>query len=272
MVIAPLRGRLTKTKPWEGSSPWHGHRVTAIIPTLEWSELLELAVESMLLQTDRPLIAIVDTGSVETTARLQAMRSHNQIEVLSIPHQGWIHPSEPVACGIEAAWACVHTPFAFLGHNDCLLKRRELLAEMVALTQRHKAVGYRITPRPYKEWHTELGHTCTMLDVEAMDQIGMSWNMRAFATVTGQSLDPAVCGANKVDTERFMNFKLRQAGIVPHFIGHEENHRRTNDESIDHCRSRTSGILYSPHHAAQSAVWEADAIIQAKLRHAQWTR
>jgi hypothetical protein len=92
--------------------------------------------------------------------------------------------------------------------------------------------------------------------------------MRAFAHVTGQSLDPAFCGANKVDTERFMNLKLRQAGIAPHFIGYEINYERTNDANIDHCRSLTSARLYSPTHSAKAAVWEADAITQARLRHA----
>lgn len=269
-MISPLRGQPASSKPWEGSRPWVGHRVTAIIPTLEWSELLELSVESLLLQTERPLIIIVDTGSVETRARLQAMRSRNSVEVLSIPMQGWIHPSEPVACALDAAWSCVHTPFAYLTHNDCILKRRELLAEMVDLTAAHKAVGYRITERPYPEWITELGHTCTMLDVAAMDRIGMSWNMRAFANVTGQSLDPAFCGANKVDTERFMNFKLREAGITPHFIGVERNYERTNDANIDHCRSRTSGLLYSPTHSAKAEKWESDAIVNARERMAEW--
>jgi hypothetical protein len=109
-----------------------------------------------------------------------------------------------------------------------------------------------------------------MLDVAAMDRIGMSWNMRAFATLTGQSLDPEVCGPNKVDTERLMNLRLRQAGITPLFIGSELNYERTNDSNIDHCRSRTSGQLYSPRHEKKSDPWVLDAIAQATARHAQW--
>lgn len=244
--------------------------MTAIIPTLEWSVLLELVVVSLLLQTEPPLVMIVDTGSERTTDKLQAMRSRNRVEVISIPLQGWIHPSEPVASAIEAAWSCIHTPYAYLTHDDCIAKRRGLLAEMVAQTTTHKAVGYRITERPYPEWRTELGHTCLMLDVAAMDRIGMSWNLRAFATVTGQSLDPEVCGPNKVDTERFMNLKLRQAGIIPLFIGEELNYERTNDKNIDHCRSRTSALLYSPEHAAKTQPWVNDAIHEANLRHAEW--
>jgi hypothetical protein len=61
--------------------------------------------------------------------------------------------------------------------------------------------------------------------------------------------------------------KLRQAGIAPHFIGFERNYERTNDENIDHVRSRTSGLLYSPKHSAKAAKWEADAITQARIRH-----
>jgi hypothetical protein len=67
-----------------------------------------------------------------------------------------------------------------------------------------------------------------------------------------------------------MNLKLRQAGIAPHFIGHERNYERTNDENLDHVRSRTSGLLYSPTHSAKAVVWEEDAITQARLRHSSW--
>lgn len=270
IVIAPRRNEATTAKPWEGSRPWDNSQVTAIIPVLERSEMLDMVMESLLLQTQPPLIYLVDTGSIETTAALQSLRQSNTVEVLSVRLQGWIHPSEPVAAALDAAWPCVHTPFAFLCHDDTIFKDRQLLEKMTALTRLHAAVGYQITERPYPEWKTELGHSCTMLDVAIMDRIGMRWNMRAYSHATGKPLDPSVCGPNDPDTEREMNRLLHLHGIVPFFIGAEQNHRRTNDAMMDHCRSLTSGILYSPERAAVSSQWSADAVEQAKQRHATW--
>ena len=270
-MIAPLRGQAASSKPWEGVRPWEGHRVTSLIPVLEWNPLLEMAVESLLLQTVAPLVILIDTGSVETTAKLDSMRTRNQIEVISIRSSGWKHPSMPVASALNAAWSMVATPYCHLGHNDVILKRRNLMEEAIELAAIHKAVGYQISPRAYAEWPSELGHTFTVLDVKAMDMIGMSWSMREYCNQTGKPMNPHLGTGNDPDTERQMNRLLALNGINPHFIGFERNYERTNDDQIDHVRSRTSGLLYSPTHSAKAELWEADAIMQARLRHSSWS-
>ena len=231
-----------------------------------------MAVESLLLQTVAPLVILIDTGSVETTAKLDSMRTRNQIEVISIRSSGWKHPSMPVASALNAAWSMVATPYCHLGHNDVILKRRNLMEEAIGLAAIHKAVGYQISPRNYAGWERELGHTFTVLDVKAMDMIGLSWNMREYCHQTGKPMNPHLGTGNDPDTERQMNRLLALNGINPHFIGHERNYERTNDDQIDHVRSRTSGLLYSPTHSAKAELWESDAITQARLRHSSYAR
>ena len=269
-VVAPLRGQPASARPWEGSRQWKGRNVTAIIPVLAHSPLLELAIESLLLQDEQPFIILVDTGSVEPEP-IEALRTRNQIDVISVRSSGWRHPSQCISAGLDAAWGCVQTPFAYYSHDDVILKRRDLISEMVGLVKtKSPVVGYQISPREYEGWASEVGHTCLAVDVKRMDEIGATWNLRGFATITGESLDPAYSMAGRVDTERHFNMKLRQAGINPHFIGFERNYERTNDDQIDHVRSRTSGLLYSPTHSAKAELWESDAITQARLRHSSW--
>lgn len=270
-VIAPLRNIPTHAKPWEGNKPWSRHKITTIIPVLEHTPLLDLVIESIRLQTVSSLIILVDTGSIETTSHLDSLRAFD-LEVLSIRSQGWQHPSWPVAAAIDTAWSLVNTEYVFLTHNDCILKRQSALADLKTLCQTFKAVGHQISPRRYVGWEKELGHTFTMLHVPTCDDIGMSWNMRAYCRVTGRPLDPMVCGPNDPDTERFMNWHLQRANIVPHFTGTEQNHSRTNDDWIDHCRSLTSTTLYDSRKAAICREWEADAIEIAIRRHALWKK
>jgi hypothetical protein len=231
---------------------------------------LELAVESLLLQTVAPFVILIDTGSVDTTAKLDAMRTRNQIDVISIRSSGWKHPSMPVASALNAAWSMVATPFCHLGHDDAILKRRDLMAEAIELAAIHKAVGYQISPRNYAGWERELGHTFTVLDVKAMDMIGLSWNMREYCHQTGKPMNPHLGTGNDPDTERQMNRLLALNGIAPHFMGFERNYERTNDENLTHVRSRTSSLLYSPTHAKKSAAWEAEALVAAASRHEEW--
>lgn len=267
--IAPIRRNGTIGVPWEGNKPWSRYSVTTIIPVLEWTPLLDTVIEALRLQSTPPLIVLVDTGSIETTDKLSSLRSID-LEVLSIRSQGWKHPSWPVAAALDTAWSIVSTEFVFLTHNDCVLKTQTALTEMQNLCKQYKAVGHQITPRRYSGWEKELGHTCTMLHVPTCDSIGMSWNMRAYCQITGRPMDPMVCGPNDPDTERFMNWHLQRANIIPHFIGTEKNHERTNDVWIDHCRSSTSAGLYDSGKAKVCAEWEQDAITQARKRHALW--
>jgi glycosyltransferase involved in cell wall biosynthesis len=258
--------------PWEGSvvkKPWE-YRVTAVIPCINGIETLPLVIETLRLQTERPYIVIVDTGS-EDTESVENLRDED-VEVHFIRSNSWRHPSEPVSAAMDLSLSFVHTRFLFCTHSDCFLKRKELLAEMVELCEVHKAVGYQLSPRPHPDWEWMLGHTCTMFDVMTLDKIDATWGLRRLCNNRGVELKPAVCGPNWPDTELLINYQLKQNGINSLLIGSEQNYERTNDNNIDHCRSLPSSMIYFEQYAQNAKLWMNDAIEQAKKRIEEWSK
>lgn len=64
--ISPIYGNLTVDAPWEGlcqTKPWE-YEITAAIPCLNTSETLPICIELLRLQTNRPFILLIDTGSI----------------------------------------------------------------------------------------------------------------------------------------------------------------------------------------------------------------
>lgn len=276
-TIAPYR--TGGPKRWEGSAPWRDKLVSVILPVLEYNATLDLTLECLRRQTYKPLIFIIDTGSVATTDRLLALRDAST-EVIQLRLQGWFHPSWPVAAALDTAWNCINTPFAFFTHDDCFLKQQWTLEHFVTLARRHQVVGHQITERPYAGWEQEFGHTCLMMDVAEMDRIGLTWNMRAYCHLSGRSIDPQVCKQNDPDTETMMNYQLRKAGLIPSFattgnaplfLGTEENYVRNNNEWFDHCRSMTCSFLYSPAIYAKNLEWTKAAMTDCRARLKTWT-
>lgn len=275
-VIAPYRHKCKA--PWEGTAPWTHSPVSVIIPVLELNETLPTVIALLQKQTVRPLIYIVDTGSIRTTAELEALRSPS-VEVLHLRTQGWPHGSWPVSAALDAAWGCINTPYAFLTHDDCFLQKQTTLSELMALCSIHKAVGHQISPRTYEGWQNEFGHTCLMLSVPDMDAINMTWNFRKWGVAVGKSIVSSKCLPNKPDTETMMNHLLHVNGLTPSFnappgkplfIGTEQNAVRNIDPWIDHCRSMTCGMLYSMEHYQKVKLWVQDAMAQANERLASW--
>ena len=65
--IAPLRNTHPDMSPWEGNcilKPWD-YKVTAAIPVMDTYESLKICVDLLNLQTVKPFIIIIDTGSEE---------------------------------------------------------------------------------------------------------------------------------------------------------------------------------------------------------------
>lgn len=267
--VAPARGHQSA---WEGTvqpKPWD-YRVTAAIPVIDHPELLALVIELLRHQTERPYILVIDTGSKpENLAKIQAMRAAD-VEVHSIRSHAWRHPSEPVTAAMDLATAMCHTPFLFCTHADCFLMRRDVLAEMVELTAKYKAVGYQITERHDPDWLYALGHTCTMLDMATADAIGLQWSMRRYYAAVGRTWGTNPHTGGWPDTESLFNAQLVAAGIRPCIIGTERNHQRNRDGTIDHCRSVPSASLYSPFHQQKMAADLADAVATARARLREW--
>ena len=274
--IAPYREG--EGRRWEGSAPWRDVPVSVILPVIEYNQTLNLVLEGLRRQTVPSVIYIIDTGSYLTTDQITALRGPST-EVLHIRTQGWFHPSCAVAAALDAAWGCVNTPYAFFTHDDCFLKKQTTFEELIPLCDKHKAAGHQITVREKSTTLLDFGHTFLMLNVKAMDQLPMSWSIRAYGHQTGVPTDPLLCKMGHPDTESMMNHQLHKAGLFPSFTptsaqtcftGTEENWKRNIDDWIDHCRSMTCGFLYANDHSQKAQQWVKLAMADATERMKQW--
>ncbi len=257
--IAPIRGFKSPkalwpsnpvNKPWEGScdkKPWE-YTVTAVIPALDTTETLEVCIELLRLQTQKPYIVLIDTGSrgehLGKMRRLQA----DDLEVHFLQLNGVEHPSDFPAIAMDLAFALCRSEFLFATHADCFLRKRIFLAELLDMCRTvSPVVGYEISPRSHEDWKGMVSHTATMYHMPTMDKIGFGWSLRRLCNMYGiKDHKPNPARPNWPDTEILGNYILRHAKITPHLIGHETNFDRQTDENIDHLRSYTSSKLYSP--------------------------
>ena len=263
----PWRGVIAR-KPWE-------YDVTAIIPVLEPDKSLTLVIELLRLQTERPYILLVDTGSSpESTAWIESLRA-DDVEVHLLRMNAVCHPSEPVSIALDAAVARVQTKYTFYTHSDCFLRKRTALAELKEMAFAYSVVGHQISPRPYDGWESELGHTLLMVDQELMNAAGVTWSMREAMRFDGTAefwpdYNRSPGTPNYPDTETNFNRMLAARGITPHFTGTEENYQRNVDEWIDHVRSHAGSKIYSADYHAKAEAWLPAAIAEAKERIEAW--
>lgn len=272
-MIAPLRNTDIKHSPWEGDcekKPWD-YRVTALIPVLDTWEMVGLVIELLRLQTERPYIILVDTGSTpENLARIQSYAAED-CEVHSLRLNGVSHPSDFPCFACDIGHTLCRTAFLFHTHADVFLRKRTVLEEMLALCQNNPVVGYQISPRPHRDWVGMVGHSCMMYHVPTIDSHGISWSMRRICGYYDVEWRPCTSRPNWPDTEVGFNVLCREAGIVPTIIGTEENFQRNVTEHFDHCRSATSAVLYSPAYWTQCQKWLESAMREARQRIAEWS-
>ena len=274
--IAPLRGPVPVPAPWEGScgrKPWE-YQVTAVIPCLDTSDTLPLVIELLRLQTERPFIIVIDTGSRDTElAATLALRAED-VEVHSLRLNGVLHPSDFPAMAMDLAFSVCRTEFLFATHADVFLRRRGFLADLLASCRTvSPVVGYQISPRAHPDWRGMVSHTATIYHLPTMDRIGFGWSQRRLCHLAGvDDYRPLAARPNWPDTELLGNYLLREAGIEPFLIGEERNFERHVDENLDHCRSLTSARLYSPDYLAQARPWIRAAIDEARERIDAWKK
>ena len=104
-----------------------------------------------------------------------------------------------------------------------------------------------------------------------MDKIGFGWSLRRLANIYNMAdYKPNPLRPNWPDTEILGNYILRKFNISPYLIGSEDNFVRNKDDNIDHCRSITSGKLYSPPYMEKANEWLLDAKSEAKKRIETW--
>ncbi len=272
--IAPAYGQLTIHDPWEGSNkikPWH-FQVTAVIPTINSPETLPLCVELLRLQTVKPYIMIIDTGSIdEHLPAIESLRDKD-VEVHLIRLNGVRHPSDFPAMAMELAFSLCRTEYLFATHADCFLRRRDFLGHLIDLCKtKSPAVGYELSPRAHEDWKGMLSHTASMYHVATMDSIGFGWSLRRLCNrynIVDYKPDPMK--PNWPDTEILGNYIMKEHNITPHLIGGEGNGVRTLDENIDHFRSYAAAKMYSPPHFVKTKSWFELAKTEAEERIKQW--
>ncbi len=148
--IAPIENVLTIHKPWEGNcekKPWE-YKVTVAVPVLNTPETLEPLIALYRLQTERPFIMVIDTGSSDDNlAKIQRLAAED-IEVHSIRLNGVEHPSDFPAIAMDLAFAACRTQFLFATHADCYPRRRDLIEWFLGMCpSKSPVVGYEISPR-----------------------------------------------------------------------------------------------------------------------------
>jgi hypothetical protein len=272
--FAPIRNISQKLRPWEGSckkKPWE-FNVTAVVPCLDTYEQVKICTTLLRLQTERPFIFVVDTGScTKELKKIESLRD-DDLEVHSLKFNGVQHPSDFPAIAMDFAFSACRTQYLYATHADCFLRRRDSIEELMNLCpKRSPVVGYEISPRQHSDWKGMVSHTATIYHMPVMDRIGFGWSLRRLANYYNiVDYTPSPDRPGWPDTEILGNYILRKNNIVPYLIGKELNFSRKKDENIDHFRSFTSGKLYSDSYYQTAFGWYKDAKKEAMERISLW--
>ncbi len=216
--------------------PWD-YRVGAALPHYETPETLPVLLDLLRLQTVRPYVLLIDTGSSWQTVReLERLRSP-ECEIHYLRARQYRHASAPVTTALDAAMALCRNDYLFLTHTDVFPVRRDLVEWLLSQCDAGQpVVGYEMSPRPGTNgWRNVVSHTCTMLHMPTMRRIGATWSFERY----WESGEAAPQGEGYPDTEQPFDRCIRRAGIFPRLIGHDTNYSRLTDGNIDHARSWT---------------------------------
>lgn len=277
--LAPLRNRDVNDAPWQGEcvkKPWE-YEVTAVVPVIDTFDSLRVCVEILRLQTIKPYILVVDTGSSEENlSRIMSMHDED-LEVHCVRVNGTLHPSDTVCMAMDLAQSLCRTKYMFATHSDVFLMRRNFLESLLSMCGdergKYPVVGYEMSPRQHDDWEGMISHTATMYHVKTLDKIGFGWSMRRLAAIYDlESQEPHPERPNWPDTEILGNILLRQNDIRTKIIGRENNFQRNKDENIDHARSISLGMLYSPAYYEAAKKWLDEAKKEAEERISSWKK
>ena len=257
---------ICRKKPWE-------YQVSVSLPVLDHFEQLEVCVELLRLQTVKPYIMIVDTGSDEECwQKVQNMRAED-VEVHCIRANGEQHASDLVAWAVDLNFSMCRTPYMFTTHTDCFLRRRDVLEYFIREMDggEFAAVGYQISPRYHKDWESHFGHTAAMFHMPTMFKYGITWSLCRLKQLYGLG-DWQNGGSSPTwpDTETCMNTLMKAYRLKTKFLGKEENFRRNIDAYIDHVRSLTCSGLFNKTFHHNCLEWWVDAKREAEERIALW--
>lgn len=275
--FAPVRNLNVDDCPWEGScpkKPWE-YEITAVIPVIDTYESLELCVEILRLQTIRPYILIIDTGSTEENLNKILNMRNEDLEVHCLRTNGTLHPSDIVCSAMDLAQSLCRTEYMFATHSDVFLRKINFLEMLLSMCgeedEKFPVIGYEMSPRQHDDWQGMISHTASMYHVKTLDKIGFGWSMRRLASLYDlESQAPCPERPNWPDTEILGNLIIRQNNIKTKIIGTEKNFQRNKDDYIDHCRSISLGLLYSSSYYDIAKKWYEEAKNEARERINNW--
>lgn len=271
-LVAPV-GALGQPAPWEGRAarkPWE-YRVSVCIPHLNTPEPLPVIIDLLRLQTERPYIHIIDTGSSpDSRGPLEALRAED-VEISYVFCHAWRHGSEPVCAALNLAHDLCKTEYLFHTHSDVFLRRKDFLASLVQrCNASNPVVGYELSERSWvtDEWKGMVSHTATMVHNHTVYiKHRINWSYQRVHYGYGY---PWTMGAGWPDTETGFNRTLKEVGITPDFIGHDKNYEPQVDDNIHHVRSYGGSKLYGQAYYARAAEWMATALDEARQRADVW--
>lgn len=244
--IVPLRNERDPVT-WQGKlhrKPWH-YAITAVIPCIDHPRETAIAIELLRLQTCRPYVILVDTGSRDADLRrLEALRAED-CELHVIRRHAMMHPCDAIASAMDLAFSLADTPYVYCTHQDCFLRSRHFLQHLLDNIHGLAAIGYRLSPRNFPGWEKMFGHTATMFSTAEYDRLGLTWSLRRAAYILARARPENYREQIPlVDTEACINELLIRSGVRTAFVGQEENFIRTRDDWIDHPRSVACTKLY----------------------------
>ena len=273
MNLAPLRNATENAKPWEGDikkKPWE-YEITAIIPVIDTYEPLLLIIKLLKLQTIKPYIVIIDTGSLpENRWKIESLQDEST-EVHSLKLNSVQHPSDFVAMACDLGAAVCRTEYMFYTHADCFLMRQNVLENMLNLCKENPIVLYRLTQIKFEGWEKMWGHTLLMMNTKTYLENRLLWNLKQFEYYYDlQNHFPDDSRQGYPDTEIMINCICQDLNIKPLIIGDEENYKRNQNEDFDHCRTFTSGLLYAKDYYNICKEWMKNAMNEAEERIKKW--
>lgn len=228
-------------KPWQGpdgKKPWE-YRVTAVIPHRNTPEHLELCLQFLQQQTERPYVMVIDTGSDDASLqRVLALRSES-VEIHQIACHGTEDRADAVCYAMDLAMSACRTEYLWCVHSDCFVINRNLLAELLAKSEGGKqpVIGYEsVSANKYPECKGMVSHTCTLLHMPTMDRLDVTWSNRRLQQQMKDAGRDAVA-----DVEMALNYRLRDRGVTPLILGTEQTQGVERDANRVHLRSATLG-------------------------------
>ena len=242
-------------KPWD-------YRVSICIPHLDTPEQLELGVALWRLQTVKPYFIVIDTGSSPSALeRISRLRGPD-LEIHCFQKAEYRHPSSVVALALDLAHGRCQTPHLLHTHTDVFPTKRNFLEWLIAqATPESPIAGWRMSPRNRGEWRECVSHTATMIDNRVFRARGLSWNLDAYMSATGE-----VGAGGWPDTESGLGLSMSRAGVQPKILGDEVNHQRLITDWHDHPRSYTCDKS-----SGRAGRDMAAAMVDARRRLAEWS-